>query len=381
MFEFDGDPYIYGKRKKIGGVKEFCPKSRCSILGAVASIAGGALGLIGASKQAGAAKDAAAQNAAISRENMDLQRELLDKQLEFTKTENDLQRAIAERILGIQLAGTTDARGNRTFFKEGEGFITELSPTSQALVDASDQNALQNVLVEARRAQRGSAQNERLRNEAAGLASQFAGQLREPSITPDSIESALRLARGGAVNRAFDDITEQVALQSTRTGNESPRLLEALADQRANALLDATGSIPLEALQSSQTLNNSKIANLMNAFTAANSAASNIGNVAVQPPTLIDALANQSAASLGKVGAAGSLFQGTKGFQPATVPQNSFVAQPGQQGQVFADAGKFVTGLGSELETLFGKNDFASQIGPDITTNRGITPPRFLGNQ
>ena len=126
MFEFDthGDHYIEKKRsRKPLKCKEFSPRNQCHIIGGLVAAAASIGGSLLNRKSADDAKDA---NMTIAANNLALQRELLDKQLEFTREENALQRAVADRILNIQLAGTTDARGNRTFFKEGEGFVSRI---------------------------------------------------------------------------------------------------------------------------------------------------------------------------------------------------------------------------------------------------------------
>ncbi len=63
------------------------------------------------------------------------------------------------------------------------------------------------------------------------------------------------------------------------------------------------------------------------------------------------------------------------------VPQNTFQAKASddQSGQLFNALGNALSGASG----MFGKkDDFASLLGPDINTNRGISfPSRGLGNQ
>ncbi len=307
-------------------------------------------------------------NRDIAQENLQAQREMTDKQINFSKEENALQRAVAERILQIQLEGTTDAAGNKVHYVPGKGFVTQLSPQDAQLLKANQKNALLEATQGAERYRRESAANELGRNDARGLARTFAGELAQPnSLTPASVRAMLLRERSGAVNRAYDDTTNAASRDATRTGlsgSGTTRLLDSIAKQRANAQLDATGGIDLESTDYARKAKNEDRSNLVNALQSTTALASGIASPVDSSAQLLATLANQAASAGGKAGNAGSLFQGTKGITGINTPQLNYQATPN------GGSGKISTGIGNALSSL-GLDDWLKQEGSNLINGRG----------
>lgn len=357
-------------------------------LGAAIGIASIGASLIGSKKASDSARQANDTNAQISADNLALQQEQLEQQLQFTREENDIQRAIAQMLLDIQLQGTTGPSGETVSFQEGKGFVTELPPVLQAILEASQANQLQQQAVQAPRAQQEQSRAAGRRGQIGGIAESLIGQLQDPGVSAQTIEGLLQTSRSGAVNSAFDDSLGDVITQSLRTGGQPSQLVGELAKQRAQALTETTGSLPLEALRESRGINAAQRGDLLNALASAQSLAAPTGLVAPGAPPIVAALSNQAAGGGSRAAQAANLFRGTLGF-PNITPQNTF------RSQVDPNAGKFETSIGNALAGLFkqfggsggGGSSFGSNVdfgGSGVAADPFAAPPsniKFLGNQ
>lgn len=144
----------------------------------------------------------------------------------------------AEKLRDEQKLGATDALGNRTYFKEGEGWISELSPEQQALYDY-----FYNQELPERREQfqRNAMASREESDTANALMDEFRRVL--PS-DPQEIEALLYSVATRGAGEATRDVTETAMRDATRTGNSNvARIIGELAkqsmEQRGNAAVDA----------------------------------------------------------------------------------------------------------------------------------------------
>jgi hypothetical protein len=355
-----------------------------------ASVVNGITDFVGQRQQTDDINDTNATNVGMARENLAAQEKMADKQISLTKEENALQRAVAERILQIQLQGTTDASGNRVYYVPGKGFVTKLSPRDAELLKANQKNALLESTVGAERYRREAAANELTRNDARGLSKKFTSELEQPSsITPASVRAMLLRERTGAVNRAYDDSTDAAARQATRTGlsgGATTRLFDSIAKQRANAQLDATGGIDLESTEYARKANNEDRSSLINALQNTTAMSTGANAPVDSSSQLLATLANQAASQGGKAGNAGTLFQGTKNITGIQAPQLNYTQpyNPHAGGTTFALGDSVANALNSDvgksvisgLTNMYKGAPYSAPAG-----SKGVDGLPWLGNQ
>jgi len=195
-----------------------------SILGALAGAGGGiASAILGAE----ASDNAAAWNNYINERNLRAQQKQQQKAYDY-----------ADQIRGEQKLGGRDALGNRTYFDDEEGWITELSPQQQALYDYFFSQELPELRSQFGRAAEHSRANS---DQANALLNEFQRVRRK---SPLEAESQLYLAATRGAGDAARDVSEAAMRQATRTGNSNiaqiiGQLGKASMDQRANARLNA----------------------------------------------------------------------------------------------------------------------------------------------
>lgn len=195
-----------------------------SIIGALAGAGGSiASALIGAN----AGDNAAAWNYAINLMNLQAQKRQQRELLEY-----------ADSVRKDQKLGATDALGNRTYFKEGVGWISELSPEQQALYDYFFKQELPERRAQFQRQAEHSRDNS---EQAFNLLDEFKRVRRD---TPMEAASKLYLSATRGASDASRDVAEAALRHATRTGNSNigdiiNQIGRASMEQRANARLNA----------------------------------------------------------------------------------------------------------------------------------------------
>lgn len=144
----------------------------------------------------------------------------------------------AEKLRGEQKLGGTNAAGDRTYYKEGVGWVTDPSSRTQQLLDYFYGNELP-----ARRSQfeRGDERSRVDDDMATQLLTELQGLQRD---NPADIENMLYEASTRGIGEQTNDTTE-AALRSafrrgaTNTGDIAGKISAAGAKQRGNAAKDA----------------------------------------------------------------------------------------------------------------------------------------------
>lgn len=313
----------------------------------------------GANKAAGAQKDANAVNREIAELNADLQRELLDEQLAYAREINEYQRQQAERILGIQLEGQTDALGNKVGYVEGEGFVTQLNPIAQALAGLQQDTSLQQTRNFAQQSPLVNAliEDNNLRRGREGAASDaFLSQLTGPSpYNVDTIRSNLRTAARQGVNEQFGDLENAIIRQSLRSGSGASSALAEIGKQRGSTLAQALTNAEIQAPAQAEDLNNSRTNRLSGLVRALSGLGAGITNpAATGGNTLADALSSAGSTTSNLLANTGNLFRGQQSFNPATVPQVNYSQPVSNSASVFGSIQDSATNLFESLDNEFG---------------------------
>lgn len=195
-----------------------------SIIGALAGAGGGiASALLGASS----ADEIAAWNYAINQQNLRAQ-----------KRQQDRAYSYADEIRNEQKLGATDALGNRTRFVPGQGWVTTLSPSQQALYDFFFKQELPEKRSQFDRQAQSSRANSDIAN---ALLDEFK---RVRKDTPMEAANKLYLAATRGASDANREVAEAALRQATRTGNSNiadiiGQLGRASMEQRGAARLNA----------------------------------------------------------------------------------------------------------------------------------------------
>lgn len=177
----------------------------------------------------------------------------------------------ADQARRDQQLGSVDANGTRTYFDPVRGWVTELTPEMQELLDMQKGELRQQLTNDLPRRRQILNQNVERQNEenyvAGGLLNEFRGVQRED---PNAIRQQLIAAGAHGTNRAYDDALGEIFRSSIRSGaSNTGRVVEDVNRQRADQLQ----KLFLDAMLSSQDIadqryNNKRgqAANLYNLF-------------------------------------------------------------------------------------------------------------------
>jgi hypothetical protein len=148
----------------------------------------------------------------------------------------------ADRTIKDQKLGGTDALGNRTYFKEGVGWVTELDPRQQELYDYFFNQELPSRRAQFERADTRSYADDRMAN---SLLAEFSRVYRE---NPREVEAMLYEVASRGIGDATRESTETATRQALRTGNSNVNeLVSAIARQGMEARRNAAQDAKLQA--------------------------------------------------------------------------------------------------------------------------------------
>jgi hypothetical protein len=157
------------------------------------------------------------------------------QQLNLAREQADLQEELAK-------AARTDAYGNTSRYVPGRGFVTELNPIEQAILEAGQSERLQRATTDAQRNRTALSNEYDRRDEFAGAA---ADDLRDYRYGDRQSEEALQSLYTALARRELDkgvtDFTNAAGRQALRAGNSSAleNIVRTGSQQRGQNLLDA----------------------------------------------------------------------------------------------------------------------------------------------
>lgn len=149
-----------------------------------------------------------------------------------------LQNQLLEQQLADSKLGQTDARGNRTYFKNGVGWVTEYGPTDRALEAYFLNRELPARQQQFQRADIAS------RNESAQADALLREFQRTERMDPAEIEDLLFSKAAGAIGRNTQDANNTLMRNILRTGATnngamSEKINRAANDSLASAAIDS----------------------------------------------------------------------------------------------------------------------------------------------
>lgn len=156
--------------------------------------------------------------------------------------ERNEARAYADKLRGEQKLGATDAMGNRTYFKEGVGWVSELGPQSQELQDYFFSQELPERRAQFERRADAS-------REEADIANALLGEFRRVTRqSPADIERMLYAASTRGINDATREALEPAMRSALRSGTSNVgRIAGEIGKQGMDARRDAALDAKLQA--------------------------------------------------------------------------------------------------------------------------------------
>lgn len=204
-----------------------------------ASLAGAGLGALAQGQAAGAALDAA--------------------QLQYNDAvqQRMLERAFAERMLGIQLADRIGPNGESQKYIPGYGFVTTIDPTLEQAIGAENAERLRRATEGAQRQAYEEEQSFSRRQDEGRLADLFLQRATgAPKYSQADVENTLSNASTAGINEGFDREAELGARQLTRSrSSNAGQIQAALAARRGEAIGNARAQAGAQALTLTPQLN------------------------------------------------------------------------------------------------------------------------------
>ncbi len=132
-----------------------------------------------------------------------------------------LQKRIADQQYELSTAGRQDARGNYTHYVPGRGWVTDVTPTTQGLISASDASQRSNLVTDATRGAMERQQNFRRRQDEGGVANSMLDALkyRYGAPTMGGVSGAAKIAGVTGANEAADTAKSAIASAALRSGS------------------------------------------------------------------------------------------------------------------------------------------------------------------
>lgn len=236
--------------------------------GAAGSLAGGVGGLMNASSGAGAAR---AQNDVAFR-NYYMQQRLAQLQEEMAR------------------AGTTNARGDRTEYVPGVGWVERPTEQTRGIIAASDNEERRRLTEDATRGRLRREDNYTRQVRDGQDADAIMGGMRTGEQTPDDLRAAMIEAGVARAVSGSNDMRRRIGMVSLRSGTGGEQALAQIGrnamDDTRTAIADARLNAPSEF----QSRRNERVNPRINQYQTLVSRASAPDDVQFQPTTLDEGL-------------------------------------------------------------------------------------------
>lgn len=255
-------------------------------------------GLLGKSSQ----DAAAAYNHAVNAANLQRQ-----DQSAF------MQQLLAREYQQMAQAGNTNARGDRTEYIPGVGWVTTPSAATAGLISASDAEQRARLTSDSVTRRRGLQENESRRIREGQAADVFLQQLmQQPDYSMQSLRDELLNRVVTDTNKAFDRTADRIGTQALRSGaSNAGDIMRSLNAQRADAVRSAGAGAISDARQLFEQLETARTGRAGNLYNLLASRASNFDDVPFQPSNVNDSLqAFQTGQRGNALGMAGTVMTG-----------------------------------------------------------------------
>lgn len=276
----------------------------------------------------------------------------------FMREYNRDQSAERERMLDMMKEGYTDPTSGTTVkYEPGRGWVTTYSPRAAQIMDAQQNEAIQNLLVDQPIARRTRVLDESRRNKEGSLADAIMAELSGPDPYDNArITADVGASRRRGINDAFDRQTDRASTQALRAGTTGGNMIARMARERAAALSDADAGSYVEGLQLAEGLRSSRNSRLGSSYNLMANRAKDASGL----PTPYDANPSAAAMSLANSarGQTSYIPSRTQPIQTSNAPLN-FRSQPN-----YGDAYQ----LSMLQQGAYGINDLWKQIMNKPTT-------------
>jgi hypothetical protein len=181
-------------------------------------------------------------------------------------------RNASDRMLGMQLEGSTDERGNRTKYVPGQGWVVDNSAQSQALIDATDRELLTRSTEDTARERRGAVREEGRANAEQSLADAMMQRMKQGDYSKglDEYQNEEYANLAQAMNEANSGQDESLATALIRqgaTGSAAP-ILDNIQKSRQNALTGGIREALMAGKQRQQAEKDSTLRSLQPTYTS-----------------------------------------------------------------------------------------------------------------
>lgn len=224
-----------------------------------------------------------------------------------------MEQLLAREYQQMAQAGNTNARGDRTEYIPGVGWVTTPSDATAGLISATDAEQRARLTGDSAIRRRGLQDNESRRMQEGQAADVFMQQLmQQPDYSVQSLRDELLNRATTDTNKAFDRTADRVGTQALRSGaSNAGEIMQSLNNQRADAVRSAGANVNNDARQLFEQLETARTGRAGNLYNLLASRASNFENTPFQPSNVNDALQSQQAGQRGNaLGMAGTVMTG-----------------------------------------------------------------------
>lgn len=319
-------------------------------MGILGDIIGGVSGLFSDKKKNKRAKE---QNA--------IAQQLANQQVDISKYIQGLSQELMGRGTSITMPD-----GSVVGYDAASGtYRAPLSAADRGLQDASNAEELKRLTVD-QDMRRGAIQDAEGRRQRAGTEADTA--MRDLSlfkqgvgkVDPDTIVSALRSSRTGAVNAGFDDAAKAASMLGARTGSSSiSDALSAIGRNRSKAIMETAGTPEVEGLGYADELNKSRLGEKMGLYSRFSDDANKFYDASFAPS---DAEDQSYARAIGAQQLDLSKYNTAMGGSGTAAAGIGSAANTSRSGYLASEAnrvsnptGRFASGLDDALGSTIGK--------------------------
>lgn len=241
---------------------------------------------------------------------------------------NFLQRIMAERQYELMTAGQTDARGDTVRYVPGVGWVTEASPMSQSLINATDREQLQRLTGDSQLRRQGLQENSSRRMEEGRWADELMRRAQEvPEVSQQGIIQQLIARATEDTNAAYDDTINRTATQALRSGaSNAGDVMSSINRQRGSDVRKAGLDANIQGMDLYRQLTQGQQGFNSNLYNQIASRASNFEDVPFQPTNVNETLANRNTGQMaGAQGAMNNVINssGRVALRPGSEPDYS----------------------------------------------------------
>ena len=224
-----------------------------------------------------------------------------------------MQQLLAREYQQMAQAGNTNARGDKTEYIPGVGWVTTPSDATKGLISATDAEQRARLTSDSVIRRRGLQENESRRlNEGAAADSFMQQLLQQPEYSVSSLRDELLNRATTDTNKAFDRTADRMGTQALRSGaSNAGDIMRSLNSQRGEAVRSAGANASNDARQLFEQLETARTGRAGNLYNLLATRASNFEDTPFAPSNVNDTLqSSQSGQRSGALGMAGTVMTG-----------------------------------------------------------------------